>query len=459
MDDETGTPAGENVTPAGEGVPPTDEAGTPQDAIDTPQDAGDDASGPPWTEHRGLWVLAWALSLGLCLRTVADKVVGLLARDPQDRFRASEDLSVYQDAAIALTHHLPLYEVGDHWRMGGELILTYPPFAALLFLPMAYTSTSAVVVLWHLTCLAALFTALWTVARHEGFRRPAWLAAALTGPATLLYPVASTLHYGQINLVLLALVVADLLGVIPARFRGVGIGVAASLKLTPIGYCLVLLVRRDCASIARALGTVAGIAAACWLLMPDASRRYWTDFAWDTGHSGARWYTQNQSLTGPLLRAGVGEDSVTVPYVLLALVVIAAVAFCTWTLHRRGMETAAVAVTGLGVVLAAPMSFQHHWVVVVLLPVMALVPAYRSWLPWIGGLVALFVADPAEWFMQRDWSIRLGQPWYLQLLGSLVFVVAVATLVAVTVWCVRAARGAPVTVGSRSARPDDASTH
>ncbi|HMT50742.1 MAG TPA: glycosyltransferase family 87 protein, partial [Dietzia sp.] len=226
---------------------------------------------------RGLWILAWALSAGLALATIATKGVNIV--DFDEVFTVSEDLTVYQDAAVALVNGLPLYGTGDHYRMGGELILTYPPFAAFLFLPMAYTSPGAVAILWQISCLAATAFIIWAVARAEGFRRPLWVAGALLGPATLLYPVESTFHYGQINLLLFALVAADLFGVTPSRFRGVGIGIAASLKLTPLGFILVLLVRRDWASVGRALGTLAATGGGFWILLPAASREYWTDFA------------------------------------------------------------------------------------------------------------------------------------------------------------------------------------
>lgn len=384
---------------------------------------------------RGLWILAWALSAGLALATIATKGVNIV--DFDEVFTVSEDLTVYQDAAVALVNGLPLYGTGDHYRMGGELILTYPPFAAFLFLPMAYTSPGAVAILWQISCLAATAFIIWAVARAEGFRRPLWVAGALLGPATLLYPVESTFHYGQINLLLFALVAADLFGVTPSRFRGVGIGIAASLKLTPLGFILVLLVRRDWASVGRALGTLAATVVGFWILLPAASREYWTDFAWDTGHSGARWYVQNQSLTGPMLRAGLTEENVTVPYAVLAAVVILAVAFCAHVLHRRGFDTAVVAIVALGVVLAAPMSFQHHWVGAILLLVMVLTARYAAWAPWLAALVALFVLGPVHWFMKRDWAIRLDQPLHIQLLSNIVFMAAVVTLVAAVVVCVR----------------------
>jgi alpha-1,2-mannosyltransferase len=45
-----------------------------------------------------------------------------------------------------------------------------------------------------------------------------------------------TMFFGQINLILLALVVADLALPASCRLKGVGIGIAAGLKLTPLVF-------------------------------------------------------------------------------------------------------------------------------------------------------------------------------------------------------------------------------
>jgi alpha-1,2-mannosyltransferase len=67
--------------------------------------------------------------------------------------------------------------------------------------------------------------------------------AALAFLAVLVFePARDTLSFGQINLVLLVLVCSDLRGLTAGRRSGgVGIGLAAAIKLTPavfIGYLL-----------------------------------------------------------------------------------------------------------------------------------------------------------------------------------------------------------------------------
>src|SRR5258708_13614208 len=84
-----------------------------------------------------------------------------------------------------------------------------------------------------------------------------------------------TLFYGQINLVLLALVVGDL--ALPDRIKGkgIGIGLAAGIKLTPLIFIPYLLfTRRVKAAVVSAL-TFAVTVGLGFALLPHASAVYW----------------------------------------------------------------------------------------------------------------------------------------------------------------------------------------
>lgn len=387
------------------------------------------------------WLAAWAFSLALLVGAVADKAVALLADD--EDFRVSEDLGVYQDAAVAMVHGMTLYQI-ETFRIG-DVSFIYPPLAGLLMAPMAYIDTWALTLVHQVVLLVGLVVGVWAAARAEGLRRPAWWAAALAGPMLVTYTVAQNLHFGQINLVLMAFVFADLFGVVPARFRGVAIGLAAAVKLTPLGFLLVFLVRRDWWSCLRALGVfVLGVAIG-WLVLPADSLRYWTDIAWDPDRGGLRYQADNQSFTGPLLRAGLDQSTVDVLWLPTALLVVALVAWTALLLHLRGMDLAVVAVVGLGIVYASPMSVQHHWFVVLLAPVMLVSDRYRTWWPVLAAIVAYAVTNPVSWFRNRDWPIRLDFPFHVQLVEAVVSVSAAAVLVAAAVsatrWWRRDGRG------------------
>ncbi len=383
---------------------------------------------------RGAWLLAWTASIAVVVGTIASKIADVLAADKI--FEVSKDVTVYQDAVISMLHGLTLYST-EIFR-NGDLAFIYPPFAAIVMAPMGYIDTWALVIVNHLALIVALFVALWVALRAEGISRPSWWALAVVGPALTIYVVSSNLDYGQINIVLMVLVFADLFGLMPARLRGVGIGIAAAIKLTPIGFVLVLLVRRDWASSARAIATLAATVGIGFLALPSDSHRFWTSIAWDADRGGVRHLVDNQSFTGPMVRGGIGLETVDLIYLFIAVPLVAAVAWSAWVFHQRGWDTACVGIVGLGIVYISPMSVQHHWYIVLLAPVMLLSARYTTIAPWLMAAVAMTVANPVEWFRRRDWPVRLDLPWAAIVLEALVsvgvFVLIVAAAVSSSRW-------------------------
>src|SRR5581483_12201814 len=113
--------------------------------------------------------------------------------------------------------------------------------------PMAWLGWNVTIALMLAASLAAIvLTTAWLlgpVADRHGW--PRWFVICLALPlVTWLQPVRETLTFGQINLVLALLVLADLLVLAPrgSRLTGVGIGLAAAIKLTPAVFILYLLV-------------------------------------------------------------------------------------------------------------------------------------------------------------------------------------------------------------------------
>lgn len=62
--------------------------------------------------------------------------------------------------------------------------------------------------------------------------------------AMSLEPMYHTLFLGQINLILLALILVDLCRAAAGRPAGIGIGVAAAIKLTPLIFIPLLFLSR-----------------------------------------------------------------------------------------------------------------------------------------------------------------------------------------------------------------------
>ena len=235
------------------------------------------------------------------------------------------DLDVYRTGARVLLHGGDLYGRLPRLSNGSELPFTYPPFAALTFIPLAVVGYSTAN--WLLTALtiACVAVTLWCFAAattgEAGARMRRLLPWALPA-ALLLEPVRSTLTYGQINALLMALVSLDCLTPACRWPRGIGVGVAAALKLTPAVFVLFFLLRRDLRAAVRAGLAFAACTGAGFAFAPHDSLRYWTHLVYQPGRAGGIAYASNQSILGALARLGLTDPTRT--WLWLALSLLAA---------------------------------------------------------------------------------------------------------------------------------------
>ncbi|MFF6953357.1 glycosyltransferase 87 family protein [Streptomyces iakyrus] len=307
------------------------------------------------------------------------------------------DLRVYYGSIDSWVHHGG--RVYDYRVPGTPYGFTYPPFAAVAMLPMALLSLHAAIAVALLLNLAALAVVLRLLAGPDR-RRPGWYGWALIACLLALFePLRDTFSFGQVNLLLLALVLADatLLATGRGRLAGVGIGLAAAIKLTPALFIGLLLVagRRRAAAVATAVA--AGATALAAGVDPDASRFYWTEALWDTSRVGRLGYVSNQSVQGVLARLGEPDRAVWAVAVLLVLGV--------WALRARravaaGDWTAAFALTGLAACLVSPITWVHH--LVWLLP--SFVVLVRAGRPRVAGALYGVLCTSVVWLWFDDAS-------------------------------------------------------
>ncbi|MBX7266162.1 DUF2029 domain-containing protein [Micromonospora sp. Llam7] len=301
-------------------------------------------------------------------------------------------------AIAVLPGHRGWFDIGvyhgavAHWVAGGELYewvtwnqygFTYPPFAAVAMLPMAALPWHATIAVnLALTVLAAGFLLLLLVGplvRRVG--RPRWYAFALAGCLlAALNPVRDTVSFGQVNLLLMALVYLDLwLLERGRRGAGVGIGLAAAIKLTPAVFVGYLLVTRRWRAAATAVATAAAATLFAAAVAPNATRAYFTEALWDTGRVGRLEYVSNQSLLGLVARLDPAH-----PDRLLWLALVAGALVVWWVRVRvrraagSGDERAGFALTGVLALLISPITWVHH--LVWLVPGLVVVAA--ATLPW-----------------------------------------------------------------------------
>jgi alpha-1,2-mannosyltransferase len=291
------------------------------------------------------------------------------------------DTAVYQAGASALLHGQPLYDSDTlpSEPAYAQLPFTYAPFAALLFIPLAFFPVQIAWGLLGVLSDLALAGVAYLVLRKVA-RRPAWLspglgATVVFGATQVTEPVTATVGYGQINAVLMALVVLDVLVVCGAagrlgRFGGVLIGVAAAIKLTPLIFVVHLLLTGRKADAARAAGTFVGLQGLMLLISPHDTIRFWTHTVYDSSRIGPTSWSYNQSL-GSLVRRLADSASWSQP---LAYGIGAVLAVCAAVLvlrfHRRDRPVHAMLVTAFLALLISPVSWVHHWVWIV--PLLAL---------------------------------------------------------------------------------------
>jgi alpha-1,2-mannosyltransferase len=266
------------------------------------------------------------------------------------------DFRVYMWGGHNVAHDARLYlgRANGHW-------FTYPPFAAVLFAPVSVLPVVPAQLLWELASVAALTVACAMTLKLAGCRATKTAVAAATAAALALEPMYHTLLQGQINLILLALVLADVWRASRDRPAGIGVGLAAAVKLTPAIFVLLFLLARRTKAALTAAGTFLACGLAGYLVAPGASRLYWTGAFSDTKRVDAP-YIGNQSPYGAAIRIFGGVAHAGHWYLLLSLVIGAAGLAAATVFARRGDWLSAAAVTGAAGLLVSPVSWTHHWV-------------------------------------------------------------------------------------------------
>ncbi|BAU83173.1 hypothetical protein SLA_2242 [Streptomyces laurentii] len=335
------------------------------------------------------------------------------------------DVMVYRAEAETLRSGGDLYAMR---ATSANLAMTYPPLAAVLFLPLTLVGVPLMRTLNTagnlLLVLALVRLSLQLVhprislpaARAELWRRSLWVAAIVVWCE----PVWTTLRYGQINLLVAVAVLWDLTrrpGGPGARWAGVGIGLATAVKLTP-GLFVVLLFAAGLLLCRRERGAGAGRGMNPWLrtgltatgvflvttlamvvALPDASKTFWTRTLFETGRVGHAEETANQSVSGVLARL-LHTDAPGLWWVAAAGLLGGAAMILAIRAALRGDRAVAVVITAFTALMISPISWSHHWVWCVPLLILLYDRATRAW-P-VTGAVALAFASFALWWVPHD---------------------------------------------------------
>jgi alpha-1,2-mannosyltransferase len=288
----------------------------------------------------------------------------------------------------------------------------------MLAVPLALLSWQAAQWVWTAGVFLCLAVTGWYSFRELLLRaRPAWamplLLALLVAAASLLMPIRDQVRFGQVDILLVMLCVADCLARRPWWPRGLLIGLATAVKLTPGVFLIYLLITgfgRDAVPEQRralymAVFTAALLTVLPFLVIPHDAAGFWFSALLDSERLGANNATTNQSIRGMLLR-------LYLPGWLTAALWLALAAGVAWygIRHARrallaGDRLTAVALTGLMAVLISPVAWIHHlaWVVVALA---ALAGPFdgtvRPWQVWTVTGAWIYYVVPIPW-----WGVSL----------------------------------------------------
>ena len=376
----------------------------------------------------------WLLPAGAALLLA---VLGIYVADLATHLSsmaAMRDLVVYRNGGLIVRHVAPAYD-GHRasplydWTGPNGVQFTYPPIAAVIFAVVSVLSWTLMRWVMTLASLAALGLSTWLVFGALGYSgRPRVRLGATFGVsalALLTEPVQQTLALGQVNLLLMLLVVADLLtaSVLNKQTRwwhGIGIGLAAGIKLTPLIFIPYLLLVRRYRQAATAAGTFVVTVALGYAVLPRDSGRYWVHGLFLNANRIVFLGTRgNQSLRGVATRLAGSVTSGTAPWIVALILVVVVGLAAAAVLYRAGQPVPGMLACALTGLLVSPLSWDHHWVWVA--PGIALLAhlgarargAVRAaWWTATAGLVLVFGAWPQFWNLAQAGLTPAGLFWY-----------------------------------------------
>ena len=383
------------------GVPAAAEAGRRGPGSWLGRLAGHLVGWPPWAATV-LAVLAWVAALA----AVEPLVRGYLTSVPDQRM---VDLAVYRTGGLSVLQGQPLYSVLT--QPPQLLPFTYPPVAALFAVPLALLPWSAAQLAWVPFIYGPLAVVIWfafapLLRRVPSAQLRAAAFAVIFGACAYLFPLRDEMRFGQVDMVLLAMAVADCAARAPRWPRGALVGLATAIKLVPGVFIVYLWLSGRRRAAVTAAATALAWTLGAWLLLPRDSVTYWTSVIFESGRLGSNSGTSNQSLRGILLREFLPGQAPGALWAAVAVVAAVAGFAVVRRLARESREMEAIAVTALLGVLLSPVSWIHHFLVVVVVIGAILADGRSPQRVAIAAGTAAFFALTIPWWGQS----LLGQP-------------------------------------------------
>ena len=354
------------------------------------------------------------------------------------------DLGVYRIAGTRILDGISVYDTPLYGHTRGVWEFVYSPFAAMLFVPLATLSGEAFSYVGALGNFALLMLGVWAALTMLGYRRDLRLVVFSLPVAGLLLwtePIRQTMAFGQVNILLMSIVLVDLALPDSWRIKGVLTGIAAGIKLTPAFFVLYLLFARRYRAAATSVVSLVATVVIGFIALPHDSATFWSGAFADPSRVGVPENPNNESLRGLFARSVGLVGGTQLLWLVLAAVIALACLLLARRLFAAGQELLAVVLCGLTTTAVSPYSWVHHWVWLGALIIYLLHASLRPWAvgSWgalvlvfaigSGGVLMLFGSDESSILGFPSWG-HLGVLYhnaYIWLTVAALLIVAITT--------------------------------
>lgn len=271
--------------------------------------------------------------------------------------------------------------------------MAYPPFAYLLLwwlpsVPMIegdqiWTAVTYLVVIAVSVVLNA--RALETIGK-DWRRRPGLLVAGSAASAALLIistPMLSQITCGQVSLLVIALPFLDMARVLPRKFEGIFVGLAAAIKVTPAIFGVYYLVTKQWRQAINSLVSFVFFTGVGALFFPSQTLEYWTKFN-SSGQEVDPLLPYNWGIRSMIARISLDWSAQSWTWAGLGALVLVATLWRARKLYLRGQNMEAMLIVAAVSVVVPPNSLPHYYT---WMPMLAIWLAYTS--GWVGRVLAV----------------------------------------------------------------------
>jgi hypothetical protein len=297
------------------------------------------------------------------------------------------------------------------------------PSTALFYVPFTPFDADTAADLFRVTDLVAMLAAI-AIALFA-LPRPSRLPVGLVVLGAFLFSTATTksIFLGQVDGFLMLGLAVALLGTARGWWGvvGVGLGVAALLKLSPVLLLVYLALKRKWRALGTAGATMAGILALALAIGRPGDLPEWFRHVSGSVGQGAR-TTDNQALPAAVARIFGRTDDIIAQLPLggwrfgAYMVAVAGVAGLWWLRRGKPVEPLDLGVLVLVALLAGPISWDHYLTWSLLVLVLVVDPsrwAGRSWLEigMLGGALGASVVLARRWTSYPLPADVAASPW------------------------------------------------